>query len=65
MTKEELEKRMKEQKEKMQNEFIDKLLEQVEWLNEKANRKDYETTTHEQEVLSKICSIVNNMKTWF
>lgn len=65
MTKEELQKRMKEHQEQMQNEFIDKLLEQVEWLNEKANRKDYETTAHEKVVLNKICSIINNMKTWF
>ena len=37
---EELKKRMKETQDKMQNEFIDKVYDEIEHLNEKANRKD-------------------------
>lgn len=65
MTIEELQKQMKENKDKMQNEFIDKLLDQVEHYNDKANRRDYVPTDHEKEVFSKIATIIINMTKWF
>lgn len=65
MTLEELQKQIKENKDKMQNEFIDKIYDSVEHLNNKANRKDYEPTDHEREVFGKIATIINNMMKWF
>lgn len=65
MTIEELQKQMKENKDKMQNEFIDKLLDQIEHYNDKANRRDYVPTDHEKEVFSKIATIIINMTKWF
>lgn len=65
MTIEELKKRMKETTDKMQNDFIDKIYDEIEHLNEKANRKDYEPTEHEREVFGKIATIITNMMKWF
>lgn len=64
MNLQELIKRQKELKDKMQNEFIDKLLDDVEFFLEKANRKDYELTEHEKIVFNKIYTIINNMNKW-
>ena len=61
MTREELQKKMKETQDKMQNDFIDKLYDEIEYLLEKFNRKDYEPTEHEREVFNKIHIIINNI----
>lgn len=65
MTIEELKRQMLETKNKMQDEFIDKLLDQIEHYNDKANRRDYVPTEHEKEVFSKIATIIINMAKWF
>lgn len=48
-----------------QNDFINDLLEKVECLLEKANRKNYEPTDYEREQFRKIATIINNMNNWF
>lgn len=65
MTKEEIQEMMRKIKENDQDKFIDKLLDQVSNLCEKANRKSYEPTTHEREAFSQIVAIVDDMKGWF
>ena len=65
MTKEEIMKRLRESQEQIQNEFIDKILDSVEFLLEKANRKDYEPTEHERQQFGKIYTIITNMNNWF
>lgn len=65
MTLEELQKMASAEKQKQQNEFIDKILTDVEWLCEKANKRDYQPTKHEQETFKKIYSIIINMDKWF
>ena len=52
-------------KDKLQNEFIDKVFDMVEHLSEKTNRKDYVATDHEREVFRKIYIIITNMNNWF
>ena len=56
---------LKELKEKSQNEFIDKLKNDVEWLCEKANKKEYQATEHEKQVFNSIRTIINDMNNWF
>lgn len=65
MTLEELKALRRKIEEKKQDDFIDKLFKDIEWLCEKANEKDYEPTVHEKEVFTKIVTIIDNMKTWF
>lgn len=65
MTKEEIMKRLRESQEQIQNEFIDKILDSVELLLEKANRRDYEPTEHERQQFGKIYTIITNMNNWF
>ena len=65
MTKEELQKLIRENNEKIQNQFIDKILDDVQFLCEKANRKDYEPTEYERTKFYEIYIIVNNMMKWF
>lgn len=65
MTPEELKSLIKKAQEKQQDNFIDKLFKDIEWLCEKANEKDYEPTVHEKEVFTKIVTIIDNMKAWF
>lgn len=65
MTIKELQRQMKETKDKMQNEFIDKIYDSIEHLSNKANKKDYEPTQHEREVFNKINTIISNMMKWF
>lgn len=65
MTKEEMLALMKVNNEKMQEEFMAKLLDQIELLNEKANKKDYEPTSNEREMFRKIYTIITNMNNWF
>ena len=48
-----------------QNEFIDGLLQQVEFLCEKANKRDYEPTDYERAIFNRIATIITNMTDWF
>ena len=65
MTQEQALAQIKELKQKGQDKFIDELLSKVEFLNEVANKKDYEPTDHERLQFGKIVTIVNNMNNWF
>ena len=65
MTKEEVMRKLRESQEQIQNEFIDKILDSVEFLLEKANRRDYKPTDHEREQFGKIYIIIKNMNNWF
>lgn len=65
MTKQELQQQLRANQEKMQNDFIDSILEKVELLLEKANRKNYEPTDYEREQFGKIATIIKNMSNWF
>ena len=65
MTKEELQQAIRKNQEIIQNQFINKILDDVQFLCEKANRKDYEPTEYERTKLYEIYIIVNNMMKWF
>ena len=65
MTKVELQQSIRKNQETIQNQFIDKILDDVQFLCEKANRKDYEPTDYERFVFGKIKNIINNMSEWF
>lgn len=58
-------KQVRENREKTQNLFIDKLFDMVENLCQKANKRDYVPTTHEKDVFKKIYTIIINMNNWF
>lgn len=64
-TLEEMQAHLKELNAKGQDQFIDKIYDEIDLLCEKANRKDYEPTDHEREVFGKIVVIVSNMNKWF
>lgn len=65
LTLEVLKKRMRENQDEMQEQFIAKLLDQVEYLAEKSVRKDYEPTVKEKEMFSKIHAYITSMGEWF
>lgn len=65
MNLQELQQQLRENQEKMQNNFIDGILEKVEILLEKANRKNYAPTDYEREQFRKIATIIKNMSNWF
>ena len=65
MTKEELQQAIRKNQETMQNQFIDKIYDDISYLCEKANLKSYEPTAHEKITLGKIQAIINNMCKWF
>ena len=65
MTKEDVMKRLRESEEHIQNDFIDKVLDSVQLLLEKANCRDYKPTDHEREQFGKIYTIIVNMSNWF
>ena len=60
-----LQEEMRKLQEEAQNEYIDKLLDIVENLCEKANKNNYEPTEHEREMFGKIVTIITNMSKWF
>ena len=62
---EEAKRALRANEEKIQNEFIDRLVDQVEFLAEKAVRKSYEPTDHEREQFAKIHAIITDMNLWF
>jgi len=49
----------------MQNDFIDKLNESVDWLIEKSMKKSYAPTNYERIVFNEIRTKLNNMNKWF
>lgn len=61
----ELQSEMKKTSDKMQNDFIDKLKNDIDWLCEKSNKRDYEPTEHERNIFNQIVTIINNMRKWF
>lgn len=65
MTLEEMKKLQRELQEQQQNDFINKLLDAVKNLCEKANKKDYEPTDYERRAFCEIYNIINNMCKWF
>ena len=65
MNLQEIKEQLRANQEKQQNDFIDSILEKVELLLEKANRKTYEPTDYEREQFGKIAVIIKNMTNWF
>lgn len=62
---EEMKAYQKKLKEEHQNKYINNLLEMVENLLEKSNKKDYEPTEHEKRTLQQIYNIISDMVKWF
>lgn len=60
-----MENKLKELKDKQQEDFMEKLLKDVEWLSEKANAKSYNPTAKEKQDFNKISVIIKNMTEWF
>ena len=56
---------MRKLQEEAQNDYIDKLLDIVENLCEKAKNINYETTEYERQTFGKIVNIITNMSKWF
>ena len=56
---------LKRVNDKTQNDFINKLKNDIDWLCEKANQKGYEPTEHERVIFNEISIIIDNMKKWF
>ena len=65
MTKEECEEQLRKNRETMQEQFMEKILNDISYLNEKSNQKDYEPTDKERNMFGQIVVIVNNMNKWF
>ena len=65
LTLEEMKAQLRANSEKAQNEFIDKIYNDLLWLSEKAIKKDYEPTDHERQRLANIKTLVNGMNEWF
>ena len=65
MTKEELQQAIRKNQEKMQDDYIDKVYDEISYLCEKANLKSYEPTTHERFIFNKIKNIIDDMSKWF
>lgn len=65
MTLEEMLKLSNQLREEQQEEFMKKLVEMVENLVEKANKKDYDPTNNEREMFRQIYTIINDMNNWF
>ena len=65
MTKEELQQAIRRNQETMQDQFIDKIFNDISYLCEKANSKDYKPTNHERFIFNEIKIIIDNMSKWF
>ena len=61
----EMQKQLQKLKNEQQDKFIDNLKEMVVNLCEKANKRDYQPTTHERETFEEVRTILNNMADWF
>lgn len=64
-TREELEQQLRANREAMQEKAMADILEAVEFLNERANRSDYEPTLKEMLDFRKIHAIITYMGKWF
>ena len=62
---EEIQSKIRQSREKEQDKFIDKITDNIEFLNEKANRKDYEHTWNGKPHFKKIHAIVTDTAKWF
>ena len=60
-----LQEQIRKLQEVTQNDYIDKLLDMVENLCEKANKNNYLPTLHERETFGYILTIITNMSKWF
>lgn len=60
-----MKKSIKENQEKMQEQFMLKLLDQVVYLAQKSISKDYEPTIKEREMFTKIHAYITSMIKWF
>ena len=65
MTKEELQQAIRRNQEKMQDDYIDKVYDEISYLCEKAISKEYEPTNHERFIFNEIKNIIDNMSKWF
>ena len=65
MTKEEMKDEILKTQQKMQEEFMEKLLDSVEHLNEKSFKTSYIVSVKEKQDFTKIYNIINNMAKWF
>lgn len=65
MTKEELQQIIRKNQETIQDQFIDKIYDDILYLCEKANLKTYEPTVHERIIFNEIKNIIDNMSKWF
>lgn len=57
-----LRKSLRKTQEKIQNDFINRIYDDVQFLGEKADRESYEPTAHERETVAKIAEIINSIK---
>ena len=58
LTKEEMQQEIKKEHDKMQDDFINKLNDDIQWLSEKANKKGYVLTANER---AKIQTMINTL----
>ena len=65
MTKEELQQAIRRNQEKMQDDYINKIYDEISYLCEKASYKGYEPTNHERFVFNEIKIIIDSMFKWF
>ncbi len=56
---------MRKLKDKQQNDFIDKLNCDIDWLIEKAMKKEYQPTEYERTTFNNIRQKLENMNKWF
>lgn len=65
MNKKTVEEKLKVWQNRSQEEFVEKILGDVKWLNEKSNKMSYKPTEHERETFNRIKTIIDNMASWF
>lgn len=65
LSKDDLLNEMRALKDKQQNDFIDKLNGDIDWLIEKAMKKDYQPTEYERIIFNSIRQKLENMNMWF
>lgn len=65
LTKEELAVEIRKIKDKLQNDFMEKLESDVDWLLEKGIKKEYVATNYERMVFNRIRQKLENMNKWF
>jgi len=61
----ELKAQLRANKDKMQDDFIDKIYNDLTFLSELAIKDDYEPTDHERFILGKILFLVKDLNKWF